>query len=329
MIIRSLIAVVCFSFVNAAIAQKQDTISFFYKNSGRQVDVVDSADFFRMVLSPDSTSGSLYRVMDFYVNGTVKQLAYSTNKYGYTFDGAVAEYYPSGQRQSVINYLRGFKIGSEYQFFKNGLLHTHVINNPDTTITLLECRDSTGKVLAVDGNGKWLVQGSKSIIGNRNWIIDNSDYVSMEGSVSNGLREGEWVISFTKSDKSLVSFHKGKFAKGAYYNGDRLIREFQELEKLPEHKDGLKGVYKIIKKSLRYPLLAQRNNIQGRVNVSFIFEKDGSISNVKAIGRLLGGGLEEEAVRVVKNSPAWKPGFFYGIPVSVIYTLPVVFQLNN
>ena len=69
-------------------------------------------------------------------------------------------------------------------------------------------------------------------------------------------------------------------------------------------------------------------NIEGLVLVSFVVEKDGNISNASVL-RGIGGGCDEEALRVVARMPAWKPGQQGGKPVRVRYTLPMRFKLVN
>jgi len=78
---------------------------------------------------------------------------------------------------------------------------------------------------------------------------------------------------------------------------------------------------------LVYPTVAQENGIQGRVTLQFVVERDGRVSNIQVLGapdRSLG----EEALRVVATSPRWTPGDNRGEPARVIFTLPVVFQLQ-
>jgi protein TonB len=73
--------------------------------------------------------------------------------------------------------------------------------------------------------------------------------------------------------------------------------------------------------------MAKESGIQGTVYVTFVVEKDGSITDVRVL-RGIGGGCDEEAVRVVKNSPKWSPGKQRGKPVRVQYNLPVKFILQ-
>ena len=94
----------------------------------------------------------------------------------------------------------------------------------------------------------------------------------------------------------------------------------------PEPLGGAAAWSRFLQKNLRYPVIARENGVQGKVIVSFVVEKDGHLSDIKVI-RGIGSGCDEEAVRVLKLAPAWKPGMQNGQPVRVQYTIPMNFQL--
>jgi periplasmic protein TonB len=100
------------------------------------------------------------------------------------------------------------------------------------------------------------------------------------------------------------------------------------LEKLPEFPGGLEAFAKFLRKNLRYPSAAAESGLQGRVMVSFVVEKDGTLTDLTVL-RGLGMGCSEEALRVLKKSPAWSPGIQNHRKVRVMYTLPVVFSLGD
>lgn len=102
---------------------------------------------------------------------------------------------------------------------------------------------------------------------------------------------------------------------------------FLVVESQPSFPGGDDALYKYLADNLRYPREAREAGIQGRVFVSFVVEKDGSISNVKVL-RGIGGGCDEEAVRVVLGMPKWIPGKQRGIPVRVQFNLPIKFTLQ-
>ncbi|MBU0696173.1 MAG: TonB family protein [Bacteroidetes bacterium] len=103
---------------------------------------------------------------------------------------------------------------------------------------------------------------------------------------------------------------------------------FTNVEVLPTFPGGLEQFGKFLSKNLRYPPIARDNGIQGRVFCNFVVEKDGSLTDIKVV-RGIGGGCDEEAVRVLKSSPKWNPGVQNGRNVRVSYTIPIFFQLQQ
>ena len=97
---------------------------------------------------------------------------------------------------------------------------------------------------------------------------------------------------------------------------------------LPEYPGGMEAIAGFLKANIKYPENAMNNHIQGKVFVSFIVEKDGSLSNIKIIEGI-GGGCDEEALRVVKMMKGWRPGVRLGQPVRVLMNLPVNFILKK
>lgn len=79
--------------------------------------------------------------------------------------------------------------------------------------------------------------------------------------------------------------------------------------------------------SIKYPVVAQENGVQGRVIISFVVEDDGSISHVK-VAKPVDPSLDREAMRVVESMPEWIPGKQNGECVRVRYSVPVVFRLE-
>ncbi|TWR30448.1 TonB family protein [Mucilaginibacter pallidiroseus] len=101
---------------------------------------------------------------------------------------------------------------------------------------------------------------------------------------------------------------------------------FSAVEQSPGFPGGQQAFEKYIVTNLNYPQQARDNHVQGRVIITFVVEKDGSLSNMKVV-RSVGSGTDEEAVRVLAASPKWKPGMQSGKPVRVQYTVPITFSL--
>ena len=96
----------------------------------------------------------------------------------------------------------------------------------------------------------------------------------------------------------------------------------------PQFPGGEDALYEFLANNLKYPQAAKDSNIQGKVYVTFVVEKDGTLTNPRVV-RDIGGGCGEEALRVVKMMPKWKPGEQFGEIVRVQYTLPILFELNK
>ena len=103
---------------------------------------------------------------------------------------------------------------------------------------------------------------------------------------------------------------------------------FQVVEQAPEYPGGMAALMKWIGKEIKYPSIAQEMNIEGRVIVQFVIGRDGSVRDVQVL-RTVDPTLDKEAVRVVKAMRKWIPGRQRGEPVSVRFTLPITFKLQQ
>lgn len=101
---------------------------------------------------------------------------------------------------------------------------------------------------------------------------------------------------------------------------------FRAVEESAEFPGGQGGLMKFLRNNLRYPKEAHKKNIQGRVVVQFIIEKDGSISQSEIV-KGVDPDLDKEALRVVNKMPKWKPGKNNDIPVRTYFILPIIFKL--
>ncbi len=100
------------------------------------------------------------------------------------------------------------------------------------------------------------------------------------------------------------------------------------VEQMPEFPGGDKSLFQFIADNTKYPADAKEKGIKGRVFVNFIVEPDGSVSDIRVL-RGIGGGCDEEAVRIVESMPKFKPGMQNGEAVRVSYTVPVNFRLED
>ena len=102
---------------------------------------------------------------------------------------------------------------------------------------------------------------------------------------------------------------------------------FTIVEDQPQPNGGMAAFYQYVSKKMKYPAQARRMGIEGKVFVQFVVDKDGTLTEVKAV-KGIGAGCDEEAVRVIQGAPRWKPGKQRGRAVKVRMILPITFKLG-
>jgi len=102
---------------------------------------------------------------------------------------------------------------------------------------------------------------------------------------------------------------------------------FTIVEKMPSYPGGEKALFKYLGDNIKYPAMAKDAGITGKVFVNFVVNETGKITNVKIL-RGIGGGCDEEAMRVIKKMPSWNAGKQRGKAVKVSYNLPIKFTLH-
>ena len=128
------------------------------------------------------------------------------------------------------------------------------------------------------------------------------------------LEKGKWKVAPQFTISSIVA---------RILNEDEI---FTIVEQMPEFRGGQAALMQYLVKHIKYPSRAKANGISGRVYVSFVIDKGGNVINAKIL-RGIGGGCDQESLRVVNNMPKWIPGKQRGKNVTVQYTLPIKFKL--
>ena len=300
-------------FFQAAKAQK-DTVITYFKNTGRIVNNKDSADYERMILPPDSSiNKDLYRVYEFYPNGKYKSVATSlTGPEKLTFDGTNISYFKNGVRRTVIQFKNGNVEGDVTNYYPNGKLYNIIKVDYFESwyatfangVEMIECRDSTGNVLAAKGRG--------------HFILFDEDFktIVQEGNISDGKKEGEWRGIIADSGRYICTFHKNILKSGVSYIRSGNSYPFKQFYIQPQFDGGAEGFHEFLRKNMIYPEFAKQHHLTGSVLVSLTIKTDGSVADIK----LVKGNapcLNEVALRVMRLSPMWSPEIQYGIPVAV------------
>ncbi|HEY4326082.1 MAG TPA: TonB family protein [Mucilaginibacter sp.] len=301
---------------NEASAQK-DTAVYYLNNAGKVVSTKDSADFFLLILPPDtSVDKSLFVVKEYYHNGKIRLMGNSaTNNLDLKFQGPMLTFFPNGHRKRISNYEKGTPFGDETEYYPNGKLYNIKNYSLAGNVILTQCSDSAGSVLAKQGQGKWIIYD------------ENFKEIYAEGSIYKGLYDGAWKGKINDSVDFEREFNQGKLISNkTLYKYKPNGEIFTKVDVVPEFAGGIEQFYRFLARTIRYPAVARENGVQGRVIVQFIVEKDGTLNDVK-IAKGIGSGCDEEAKRVIELSSPWLPGLQNGKPARVTYSVPISFTL--
>jgi len=163
--------------------------------------------------------------------------------------------------------------------------------------------------------------------------VVKDDLVTLQPPTSDEIKDAviasttqDGIAGKTNVDVPTVPAGLGS-GTGTTGNGNEII-EAAGVEVYPEFPGGMEAWSKYIQRNLRYPSMAQEEGVQGKVFLSFVVEKDGTITDVKVV-RGIGYGCDDEAMRVIKKSPRWKAGMQNNLPVRVRYNMPISYTISN
>ncbi len=330
---KKLLLFIVFIFVFASSnAQKKQNV-YFYKNNNREVSVKDSADFIRVIQEPDSGSSN-FNLLEFYPDGKRKVLgAVSAFNPSLKYEGQRVSYYKNGKKMSMEFYEKNIRMGPCHYYYENGTLRKSVSYKLAMKLSTRKLSDFERKVNGLDSIviyqadslGQVLVQEGEGHVVERSSDFGGS---ILEGDYKRGYKHGVWKM---RSDSGTVSY-KEEFKDGALVSGEceknGVKMVYTSVETAPDFKGGAAAFYTYIMRNVKYAYDAQRNNIQGKVFLSYCVDVDGCVTDIK-IDRKLYPSLDAEAIRVLQDSPRWIPGTERGFPVKVKYNIPVSFSLHK
>ncbi len=311
-------------------AANVDTLTVFLKNSGQIVQSKDSADYYRIVIPPDSSiDKDLYRVFEYYPNGKLKAAATSfTKSIDLVLEGTCIEYFINGARKRTTSFKNGRYNGAEIKYYPNGRLYSimnikdlsdrysryYSINGDGYKVQMVELRDSTGKLLVSNGTGHVIT------------FDDDFKKIIEEGNIKNYKLEGEFRGDIADSGRFICTFHKNELKSGISYMKSGHHYSFKNFQEKAVFSDGDAAFFQFIKKNMVYPESARKRKISGSVRIGFYVEINGTVSNV-TVERGVMKSLDDEAVRIIRLSPLWYPATQFGAPIRTHQSVVVDFYL--
>jgi len=299
-------------FINA-FAQKRTMVSYFKKDM--LTENKNDYDYRRVIQETDTPS--LYRLFEFYPDNKEKTVA-TISKFQpkIVYEGIKESYNKKGILTSKVNFKTGNLFGLCTYYYDDGKLESvFQYDEQDENAKIPEKPrrrwitgiDSLGNQFIKDGNGTFKKASNKNEV--------------EEGNYLNGYKDGIWRgISNNGSYEEI--YNNGIFKSGITTLPDGKQITYDKMEVQPVFKGGMAEFYKYLGRNYKYPTEAVKNRISGKLYVTFVVEKDGSLTDL-SLKNDLGYGTKEEALRVLNDCPKWSPGKQHGMPVRVKYNIDI------
>ncbi|WP_409417340.1 energy transducer TonB [Flavobacterium sp. PS2] len=259
-----------------------------------------------------------YIFKDFYKSKAIKMISTSSDRDIIRKDGQSVYYYENGNRETSVSYSDGKKTGKEYNWYNNGNLKSEI-----------EYFENKEKIVEFKINNYWNLQKEQKVSeGNGDYedIDDNGNEES--GKVKNGFPDGTWKGKSKKSKYTFVeNYENGKLISGVSTDSLNIEHPYTIIFQAPAPKKGINSFYSYVAKAMYIPNEA-RNKVSGKIYLSFIVDKEGKLVEPRIL-KGIGYGLDENAISVIKHAKNWNPGTKRGIPIRVLYTLPITIRKNT
>ncbi|MCI0920583.1 energy transducer TonB [Sphingobacterium rhinopitheci] len=314
-------------------AQSHNISRKYYKKDNKETKDSTQAYYYRELRNNTTLIDPVLVLEKYSLNNKTKLLGTYNNSIEKKFVGQKLQGYENGKIKAQEKYsFDGVKIDTALYYHPNGKLkiayeYLHTIENEKTIVTdtlILLFKDSLGNNHLVNGEGYAEL-----------YIEDNSANIKPteieKGHFKNHKRTGEWTGTFLG----------GKYTFAEQYNGGQLLSgistdslhnktSYDQTTFMvqPSYPKGIQEFRRYIAHNYQYPKEAIQAKIKGQVRLSFVVEKDGSLSHIK-VENDLGYGTGTEGVNVIGRSKKWIPGLKRGIPVRVSYVMPINLDLSN
>lgn len=254
-------------------------------------------------------------LLEVYSNSNIiKSISTYSDDKGVHLNGDSTMFYPDGIKQNIIPYSNNKPLGKSTTWYENGKLQElgEYLDEPWSNARYY-------KVMSF-----WDINGNQKVTdGNGNYNIENDEF-SCSGEYKNGFKNGIWIGVNHKNNFSYIEvYEEGNLISGESKERNGNINKYSSLEVRPEPPNGMRHFYDYIAKNFIIPKNAIKNNINGKLLLGFVVDKDGKITNPKVLNSL-GYGIDEEGIRVLLAYGNWIPALQKGRRVNCHFTIPIV-----
>jgi antitoxin component YwqK of YwqJK toxin-antitoxin module len=292
---------------------QDDKNKVFYLDSLHKVTNEKNYDYTRVV-EDYTAKKNLYTVSEYYKSGKIRMNATSKNKNNLQLEGLRIDYYENGNKKQESNYVDNKLTGKQFSWYENNVKKSEKeiiqdTKNKTSETKTLQFWNSEGKQTVLDGNGQ---------------IEETEGEFYEKGEVKDGEKQGVWKGKSIKRNYTFTEKYKnGKLISGISTDTSNNNYPYKELMEKPEPRKGFTDFYQHIGKNFKTPDVP---GLHGKIHVTFVVDKDGSLTDVRVL-KDLGYNTKDEAIKAVSSYGKWTPGKMRGVPTRVLYSLPI--SVNN
>lgn len=252
-------------------------------------------------------------VYDYYKSGKKKLIGNFKDKYNLLKSGEFVTYYENGNKASVLHFEDNFPTGKFYEWYEKG--------NIKSEGEFLKFRNERKPILKV--HQYWSRIGIQRVIDGNGRYEDEGPTWYAEGDLKNGFQEGDWTGSDLADKTTFVEKYKaGVLISGVSTDSLKNTYKYRELYVDAEPTKTKDQYYRYLKQNLKIPAYIANNKLTGKIELSFVVNKEGWVTKTKIL-RGMGYGLDEEVVRAIRNWDQWKPARRRGVPYEMQFTIPI------
>lgn len=257
-----------------------------------------------------------YTFKIFYKSGKIYKEGLTRSTTNLVESGLITTYFENENKKEEYTIAPGGITGTKTAWYENGKIkyikeYFKIKKNILPEIKVMQFWDKDNNQKVINGNG---------------FFEDEEDKCHEKGMVGNGLKTGKWQGE-NKSKSFQVTFNEdyddGRLIKGTSKDKMGVEYTYTDVNEAPKPRRGYEHFYKYISKNFR--MSKEMETSGGKVILSFVIEKDGSISEVKIL-RSAGTEFDNESIRLVTQYPDWEPGKYRGLKARILYSLPITIR---
>lgn len=302
-----------------------DTIVNYFDKSGNSVKTKLASHSYQCIVPVGDDSSRLFNIVSYYTDtDSMKSFAYSRDSevgvFGWKYVGESTVYYPNGQLKSLEKFdANGMPMDSSYYYYPTGklkmlVLYIDTAQNPFTGSRVTK----PYYLLYIDSLGNYLLKRGNGFL-----RLDYLDGAYFEGELKDNEKEGRWE-GFNMGSHYEEQYSAGILKSGKRFraNGEVISYDAETKESAPILPLKLKQFMEAVYRKIDIPdhLITQLKS--SLINVTFVVDKDGRLSNFKYDGDIP-IRIKEKITTAIQSIGPWKPGRLQGEPVVINYTIPI------